>query len=152
MHVPLKNIVKIKAPAPKNSIFVFCSTPKEILNFNNLPLKNSMVPQPGVGGGGSGYGIRCNSPCVWWRQHNKTAAHKTMFSSCMARRPTVLDKIDGKFVSPSLPSPPSPPPPIKDGKLARFGFCPASSLIWGDGGLLFHFILFKIAGAVSRGG
>ena len=52
MHVPLKNIVKIKAPAPKNSIFVFCSTPKEILNFNNLPLKNSMVPQPGVGGGG----------------------------------------------------------------------------------------------------
>ena len=57
-----------------------------------------------------------------------TAAHKTMFSSCMARRPTVLDKIDGKFVSPSLPS-----PPIKDGKLARFGFCAASSLICGGG-------------------
>ena len=72
-----------------------------------------------------------------------------MFSSCMARRPTVLDKIDGKFVSPSLPS-----PPIKDGKLARFGFCAASSLICGggDGGLLFHFIRSKIAGAVSRGG
>ena len=62
IHVPLKNIVKIKAPTPKNSIYVFCSTPKEILNFNNLPLKNSMVPQPGVGGGGggrAGTGIRC---------------------------------------------------------------------------------------------
>ena len=28
---------------------------------------------------------------------------------------------------------PSPPPPIKDGKLARFGFCAASSLICGGG-------------------
>ena len=58
-----------------------------------------------------------------------------------------MDKIDGKFVSPSLSS---PPPPIKDGKLARFGFCAASSLICGgrggDGGLLFHFIRSKIAG------
>ena len=64
IHVPLKNIVKIKAPAPKNSIYVFCSTPKEILNFNNSPLKNSMVPQPGVGGGEgrAGTGIKCNSP------------------------------------------------------------------------------------------
>ena len=53
------------------------------------------------------------------------------------------------------PLPPLPPP-IKDGKLARFGFCAASSLICGggggDGGLLLHFILSKIAGAVSRGG
>ena len=67
IHVPLKNIVKIKAPAPKNSIYVFCSTPKAILNFNNLPLKNSMVPQPGVGGGGElvrVLDVRCNSP-VW---------------------------------------------------------------------------------------
>ena len=45
----LKNFVKIKASPPKNSIFSY-STPKEILNFYNLPLKNSMVPQPGVGG------------------------------------------------------------------------------------------------------
>ena len=56
----------------------------------------------------------------------------------------------------NLYPPPSPPPPIKDGKLARFGFCAASSLICGggggDGGLLFHFIRSKIAGAVSRGG
>ena len=37
-----------------------------------------------------------------------------------------------------------PPPQIKDGKMARFGFCAASSLLWGDGGLLFHFILSKI--------
>ena len=37
-----------------------------------------------------------------------------------------------------------PSPQIKDGKMARFGFCAASSLIWGDGGLLFHFILSKI--------
>ena len=34
---------------------------------------------------------------------------------------------------------------IKDGKMARFGFCAALSLIWGMGfGLLFHFILSKI--------
>ena len=45
MGLPLKNFVKIKASPPKNSIF-FYSTPKEILNFYNLPLENSMVPQP----------------------------------------------------------------------------------------------------------
>ena len=38
--------------------------------------------------------------------------------------------------------PPSVPPP--EGKMARFDFCAASSLIWGDEGLLFHFILSKI--------
>ena len=40
----------------------------------------------------------------------------------------------------------SPLGQIKDGKLARFGFCAASSWIWGagDGGLLCHFILSKI--------
>ena len=76
------------------------------------------------------------APCGWWGQHNKTAAHKTMFSSCMAQRPTVLDKIDGKFVPPSLPP---PPPSIKDGKLARFGFCAASSLIWGGWGFAVPF-------------
>ena len=33
-------------------------------------------------------------------------------------------------------------PQIKDGKMARLSFRAASSLIrWGDGGLLFHFIL-----------
>ena len=37
-----------------------------------------------------------------------------------------------------------PLPKIKDGKMACVGFCTASSLIWGDGGLLFHFILSKI--------
>ena len=41
--------------------------------------------------------------------------------------------------------PPPPPPKIKDGKIARFGFCVASSLIWEDGGLLFHSILSKIS-------
>ena len=45
MVLPLKNLVKIKTSAPKNSIF-FYSTPKEILSFYNLPLGNSMVPQP----------------------------------------------------------------------------------------------------------
>ena len=49
MSLPLKNFVKIKASPPKNSIF-FYSTPKEILNFYNLPLENSMAPPPGVGG------------------------------------------------------------------------------------------------------
>ena len=32
--------------------------------------------------------------------------------------------------------------------MARFAFCAASSLIWGDGGLLFHFILSKIVDIV----
>ena len=36
-----------------------------------------------------------------------------------------MDKIDGKFVPPSLPY---------NGKLARFGFCAVSSMNWGDGG------------------
>ena len=40
-----------------------------------------------------------------------------------------------------------PHPKTKDGKMARFGFCAASSLIWGDGDLLFHFILSKIVEA-----
>ena len=54
MGLPLKNFVKMKASLPKNSIF-FYSIPKEILNLYNVPLENSMVPQPGaegVGGGG----------------------------------------------------------------------------------------------------
>ena len=51
--------------------------------------------------------------------------------------------------------PPFPPPlfphtQIKDGKMARVGFCAASSLIRGrgeeGGGLLFYFILSKIVG------
>ena len=37
-----------------------------------------------------------------------------------------MDKINGKFVSPS--------PQIKDRKMARFGFCAASSLSGGGGG------------------
>ena len=38
--------------------------------------------------------------------------------------------------------PPPISPQIKDGKMARLSFRAASSLIrWGDGGLLFHFIL-----------
>ena len=49
MGLPLKNFVKIKASPPKNSIF-FNSTPKEILNFYNLPQENSVAPQPGGGG------------------------------------------------------------------------------------------------------
>ena len=57
---------------------------------------------------------------------------------------------------PPPPTPPCPPPPlfphtqIKDGKMARVGFCAASSLIRGrgeeGGGLLFYFILSKIVG------
>ena len=50
----LKNFVRIKASPLKNSKF-FYSTPKEILNFYNLSLENSMVPQPG------GADIKCNS-------------------------------------------------------------------------------------------
>ena len=107
-----------------------------------------------------GTGIRCNSP-MWLGgggggQHNMTAAHKTMFSSCMARRPTVLDKIDGKFV-PLLPPP--PPPPKQGWEIGAFWLLRCFILdlaggggVGGVGGLLFHFIPSKIAGAVSRGG
>ena len=35
---------------------------------------------------------------------------------------------------------------IKVGKMACFGFCAASFFIWGEGGLLVHFILSKIVG------
>ena len=41
--------------------------------------------------------------------------------------PTILNKIDEKVVPP-------PSPKIKDVKMARFGFCAASALIWGRGG------------------
>ena len=69
MGLPLKNFVKIKASPPKNSIFVYSiSTPKEILNFYNLPLENSMVPQPG----GGGADIKCNSPIFFFSQKKKT--------------------------------------------------------------------------------
>ena len=59
MALALKNFVKIEASPLMNSIFFF-STPEEILNFCNLPLENSVVPQPGGGGGGAD--IKCNSP------------------------------------------------------------------------------------------
>ena len=64
-----------------------------------------------------------------------------------------------KYMENLHPPPPHPPPPLfphththtqnNDGKMARVGFCAASSLIWGrgeGGGLLFHFILSKIVG------
>ena len=41
----LKNFPEFKATPQKNSIF-FYSTPKEILKFCNLVLKNSIGPQP----------------------------------------------------------------------------------------------------------
>ena len=50
---------------------------------------------------------------------------------------------------------PLPPlTPNQGSEIGAFCVCAASSLICGgeDGGLLFHFILSKIAGAVSRGG
>ena len=46
--------------------------------------------------------------------------------------------------SPTTPSPPQPPTKIKDEKMVSFGSCLTPSLILGDGGLLFHFILSKI--------
>ena len=66
LHSPLKTSIKygltfeeygftlkifVKITPPKNSIFLY-STLKEILNSYNLPLENSMVPQPKGGGGG----------------------------------------------------------------------------------------------------
>ena len=53
---------------------------------------------------------------------------------------------------------PLPSPDIKDGKMERFSFCTASSLIWGGGGgmvergLLFHFILSKIVAIEAPSG
>ena len=44
---------------------------------------------------------------------------------------TILDKVDGKFVP--------PPPQIKNGKMAPFGFCAASSLIWEGWGFAVSF-------------
>ena len=43
---------------PQRIQYLFYYTPKEILNFYNLPLKNSMVPQP------RGADIKRNSP-LW---------------------------------------------------------------------------------------
>ena len=46
-NMGLRNFMRIyKDPHPKNSIF-FYFTSKEILNFYNLPLKNSIGPQRG---------------------------------------------------------------------------------------------------------
>ena len=50
LHSPLKNFVKIKASPQTNFIF-FYSAPKEILNFYNSPLENSMVPHERGGRG-----------------------------------------------------------------------------------------------------
>ena len=49
----MKNFVEFKASPPhhppaKEIVFFFYSTPKQILSFLNLPLKNSIGPQPGV--------------------------------------------------------------------------------------------------------
>ena len=56
---------------------------------------------------------------------------------------TILDKIDGKPRSPF-------PPKSRMGKWRVFAFRAASSLIWRDGGLPFHFILFKIVAFAVR--
>ena len=56
-------------------------------------------------------------------------------SASYSVKTTVWEKINGKFIP--------LPPEIKDGKMARFG---ASTLIWGERGLLFHLILSKMAG------
>ena len=44
MGLCLENSMKFKASPPKN--YIFYSIPKEILNFYNLTLENSMFPQP----------------------------------------------------------------------------------------------------------
>jgi len=57
-----------------------------------------------------------------------------IFTQCYTQvleRATILDKIGGKFVPPN--------PQMKDGKMARFGFCAASSLIWRGWGFAVSF-------------
>ena len=64
------------------------------------------------------------------------ADSKSIFRERGFPEATLLDKTDGNL------DPPPISPQIKDGKMARLSFRAASSLIrWGDGGLLFHFIL-----------
>ena len=92
MGLPLKNFVKMKASPPKNSIF-FYSTPKEILNLYNVPLENSMVPQPGAEGGGGGgveADIKCNSPMQVINKEMKTA-----ITDCWKNDSCCLLKIEG---------------------------------------------------------
>ena len=91
MGLPLKNFVKMKASPPKNSIF-FYSTPKEILNLYNVPLENSMVPQPGGerGGGGREADIKCNSPMQVINKEMKTA-----ITDCWKNDSCCLLKIEG---------------------------------------------------------
>ena len=57
-----------------------------------------------------------------------------IFTQCYTQvleRATILHKIGAKFVPPA--------PQIKDGKMVRFGFCAASSLIWGEWGFALSF-------------
>ena len=94
MDLPLKKFVKMKASPQKNSIF-FYSTPKEIISLYNLPLENSMVPQPGAGvGGGKGGGgeadIKCNSPMQVINKEMKTA-----ITDCWKNDSCCLLKIEG---------------------------------------------------------
>ena len=58
-----------------------------------------------------------------------------------ARDPKILGKINGKPRPPTLPK-------SRMGKWRVFALRAASSLIWWDGGLLFHFTLSKIVGRV----
>ena len=88
MGLPLRTFVKIKASPPKNSIF-FYSTPKEILNLYNVPLENSMVPQPGAEGGGE-VDIKCNSPMQVINKEMKTA-----ITDCWKNDSCCLLKIEG---------------------------------------------------------
>jgi len=44
----------------------------------------------------------------------------------------------------------SPPPQIKDGIVSCFGFRYASPLMWGDGDLIFYFILSKIVALIGK--
>ena len=54
-----------------------------------------------------------------WKRHFRDSKFQNI--------PTIMDKIDGKFVP---PLPPPLPPLINDGKMVHFGFCTASSLNW----------------------
>ena len=98
--------------------------PKIPYLFSTLPLKKSSVliiypsriPWFLNRGGEWVRVLHAIAPCGCWGQHNMTAAHKTMFSSYMALRPTVLDKIDGKFV------PPPPPPQSRMGNWRVLAF------------------------------
>ena len=79
---------------------------------------------------------------VFWKRHKRYSC--LVFNQGITKA-TILDKIDGKFIP--LP----PPPEIKDGKMERFAFCAASSLIWRGWGFAVSFYFVQDCSFLNTG-